>query len=82
MDNIASATAASKTPGFFKHIFDDNYKGELFNLLQYCLIVVIPLTIIIRNVNFFFPKLEKTEGSIELLIEALGQLCLTFIILK
>ena len=81
MDNIASATVASKDPGFFKHVFNDNYKGEVLNLIQYGLIAVIPMTIIIRNVNFFFPALDPKKGSIELLLEALGQLCITFIVI-
>ena len=81
MDNIASATAAPKDTGFLKHIFDDNYKSEVLNLIQYGLIAVIPMTIIIRNVNFFFPALDTKKGSIELLLEALGQLCITFVII-
>ena len=81
MDPIASATTVSKKPGFFKHVFHDNSKGELLNIMQYCLFVIIPLGILIRNVNFFFPKVDKTKGSVELVAEALGQLCLTFIIL-
>ena len=52
MDNIASATATSKNTGLFKHIFNDNYKAELLNVLQYGLFVQIPLTILIRNLNF------------------------------
>lgn len=81
MDNVVSATSATKDPGFFKHIFNDNYKNELFNLLQYGLIGIVPMAVIIRNVNFFFPALDKTKGSIELLLEALGQLCITFILI-
>ncbi len=61
MDNIASATAAPKDTGFLKHIFDDNYKSEMLNLLQYGLIAVIPMTIIIRNVNFFSQHLIQKK---------------------
>ena len=68
MDTIASATAVSKKPGFFKHVFHDNSKGELLNIMQYCLFVVIPLGILIRNVNFFFPKVDKSKGSVELVV--------------
>jgi len=81
MDNIASAVTAPKNPGFFKHIFDDNYKGEFLNVLQYGLFIVIPLTILIRNLNYFFPELDETKGHLEILIEALGQLGLTFVII-
>ena len=81
MDNIASAAAAPKTPGFFKHIFDDNYKGELLNVLQYGLFVMIPLTILIRNLNYFFPELDEGKGNLEIFIEALGQLGITFVII-
>ena len=81
MENITSATVTPKKPGFFKHIFHENSKGELLNILQYCLMVIVPIGIIIRNVNFFFPKVDKTKGSVELVAEALGQLCLIFVIL-
>ena len=81
MDNIASAAAGPKTPGFFKHIFDDNYKGELLNVLQYGLFVMIPLTILIRNLNYFFPELDQSKGNLEIFVETLGQLGITFVII-
>ena len=82
MDNIASATTApTKKTGFFTYIFNDNYKGELLNIIQYSLFIIIPITILIRNINFFFPELDKSKGNLELLAEALGQLALTFIII-
>ena len=80
MDNIASA-AAPKTTGFFKHIFNDNYKAELLNVLQYGLFVMIPLTILIRNLNYFFPELDESKGNMEIFAEALGQLGITFVII-
>jgi len=81
MDNIASAAAAPKTPGFFKHVFNDNYKSQLLNVLQYGLFVMIPLTILIRNLNYFFPELDEGKGNIEIFVEALGQLGITFVII-
>ena len=71
MDNIASAVAVTKTPSFFKHIFNDNYKAELLNVLQYGLFVMIPLTILIRNLNYFFPELDEGKGNLEIFVEAL-----------
>lgn len=81
MDNIASAAATTKTPGFFKHIFNDNYKAELLNVLQYGLFVMIPLTILIRNLNYFFPELDQDKNNLEIFAEALGQLGVTFVII-
>ena len=70
-----------KKPGFFKHVFNENTQNELLNILQYVIFVVVPLIIITRNLNFFFPSLDKTKGNIELVAEALGQLSLTMIII-
>ena len=80
MDNIASA-AVSKNPGFFKHVFKDNYKAELLNIFQYGIFVMIPFTILIRNLNYFFPELDKEKGNLEIFVEALGQLGITFVII-
>ena len=81
MDNIASAAAAPKTTGFFKHVFKDNYKAELLNVIQYGIFVMIPLTILIRNLNYFFPELDEGKNNLEIFVEALGQLGITFVII-
>ena len=82
--DVASTTPPPKDDtGFFSHVFnfDKTTKGELLNVIQYCLTAIIPLILVIHGTNFFFPKVDESKGSLELVAEALGQLCLTFIIL-
>ena len=42
---------------------------------------MIPLTILIRNLNYFFPELDEEKGNLEIFVEALGQLGITFVII-
>ena len=82
MDN-SNTTAASPKGSFFKHVFnfDEDSKGEMVNIIQYSILAFIPLTLLSSTIDYMFPKVDKTKGSLELLVEALGQLCVTFIIL-
>ena len=57
MDTLVSGSALPKKPSFFKKVFEINTKSDVLNICQYCLVIVIPLVILTRNINFFFPKL-------------------------
>ena len=69
--------------GFFKHVFnfDEESKGEMLNIIQYCVMAFIPIILATRNINYFFPAVDSSKGDMELMIEALGQLAVTFIVL-
>ena len=83
MDSVSTSIPVSDKPKFFDHVFDfsEKSKGELINIVQYSLFMVIPLVILVRNMGYFFPKVDKTKGNLELVLEALGQMVLTIIIL-
>ena len=80
MDNISTIPTIPSKPSFFKQVFELNTKRDILNICQYCILIIIPIIIVERNINFFFPNLDKTKGSLELGAEALGQLLLELII--
>ena len=78
-----TTTTAPAHNGFIKHVFnfDKETKGELLNIVQYSMIALVPIVLLTTGVDYFFPKTDKTKGNFELLFEALGQLCITFVLL-
>ena len=76
-------TTATEKNGFVKHVFnfDKNSKGELLNIIQYTLMAIIPVILLTKTTNYFFPKTDKKKGNFELLLEALGQLCVVLLAL-
>ena len=82
MDNLSTSIPVSTKPKFFDHVFDfsEKSKGELTNIVQYSLFVLIPVIVLVRNMGYFFPKVDKTKGNLELTLEALGQMILTLVI--
>ena len=57
------------------------FSCEKIAYCPYGLFVMIPLTILIRNLNYFFPELDEEKGNLEIFVEALGQLGITFVII-
>lgn len=62
--------------GFFKHVFnfDDENKSEMFNLLQYTVLSIIPVVLILKGIRHFIPEDDETKGSLEIVVETVGQL--------
>ena len=82
MDHVVAANTANKD-SFIKHVFnfDQDSKGEMMNIIQYCILAMIPIALLASVIDYMFPKIDKTKGSLELVVEALGQLCVTFMVL-
>ena len=82
MDHVVAANTAHKD-SFIKHVFnfDQDSKSEMINIVQYCILALIPITLLSSVIDYMYPKVDKTKGNLELLVEALGQLCVTFIAL-
>ena len=82
MDHVVAANTAHKD-SFLKHVFnfDQDSKGEMINIIQYCILALVPISLLSSVIDYMFPKVDKTKGSLELLVEALGQLCVTFVAL-
>ena len=67
--------------GFFKHVFAFNAdtKSDIMNILQYCLIAFIPLVLLLKLVEYIFPKSEEKKRNVELLAEIFGQLAILLV---
>ena len=61
--------------GFIQHVtrFDTETKSELSNLLQYLVIVIVPIYVLNRTINGVIPKFNENKGNIELLGEVIMQ---------
>jgi hypothetical protein len=73
-DNLQISSTISNN-GFIKHVtrFDNETKSELSNLLQYLIIIIIPIYVLNRFINGVIPVFNEKSGNIELLGEVVMQ---------
>jgi hypothetical protein len=64
------------TPDFIQHVFkfDEANKNEFTNMMQYTLAAMVPVIIILKAVKHLFPEEDETKGTLEILIETVGQI--------
>ena len=64
--------------GFFNHMFNlkKGEKAEIYNVLQYSVLALLPLIVLIRINQNIWPKASPSKGSIELLAEMSGEIYL------
>ena len=74
-NNLQKSSSSISNISFFKHVtrFDSETKSELSNLLQYLVIIIIPIYILNRFINGVIPKFNENKGNIELLGEVIMQ---------
>lgn len=81
--NEASKTVSSggAGPSLIKHVFnfDDDSKNEMMNIVQYSLLAVIPIVFLNKSIQKFVPDLDEEKGSLEILVEVIGQIVVMFI---
>ena len=67
--------------GFFKHVFSFNSetKSDIMNLVQYSVVALVPLVLLLKLVEYFFPQSEEKKGNVELLAEIFGQIAILLI---
>jgi hypothetical protein len=60
---------------FFSHVFnyEKSSKDEMFNLLQYTVLAIIPLVILNKGIQNYIPQVDDSKGSIEILAESILQ---------
>jgi hypothetical protein len=59
--------------------FDDEGKGEMVNTMQYAMLALIPIVVLNKIVQRFVPDIDEDKGSIEVLMEVVVQIIVTFI---
>ena len=74
-ENITDKLNDFTNSGFLKHIsrFDSETKSELSNLIQYLVIVIIPIFVLNKTITNFIPEFDENKGNIELLGEVVAQ---------
>jgi hypothetical protein len=66
---------------FFNHVFSTTSEGkaELLNVIQYALIAIIPVVVLNKTIQRFFPEADPEKSSLEITIEILLQLIVIFV---
>ena len=74
-NNLQNSPSNISNNNFIKHVtrFDAETKSELSNLLQYLIIIIIPIYIFNRFINGVIPIFDDKKGNIELLGEVIMQ---------
>jgi hypothetical protein len=64
------------TLGFFKYVFnfDEDNMCAIMNLMQYTIMAIIPVLFILKGVKNLVPEEDETKGSLEILVESVGQI--------
>ena len=62
--------------GFFKYVFsyDSERIADIQNLIQYALLILIPIIILNKGISKFIPEVDESKGSLEIFAEILIQL--------
>lgn len=66
---------------FFKHVFnfDKDTKVYLSNLTQYTLLSIVPIVLLNKLIQHFFPNPDETKDNPEILMEVVGQILSIFV---
>lgn len=75
-DTSEIITTSSTKTGFVGHVFnfDDNTKTMLLNLFQYVGLAIIPVIVLNKTIQKYFPAEDHKKPSLEIGAEVLGQL--------
>ena len=67
--------SSSSKPGFIKHVFnfDSDSKAEMLNIIQYAILVLIPIIILNKLMQKYIPEADEEKGSLEISAEVLLQ---------
>jgi hypothetical protein len=82
MESLEELTKSTNgKPGFFKHVFNfnDDSKNDMFNIVQYAAIALVPVVILNKAMQRFVPEADDEKGNIEILAEIIGQVFIMFL---
>ena len=80
-DNTNLANEIPEKESFINTVFDfsDESKAEYLNIMQYSVMMIVPILILNKLVGYVMPSIDDEKGSIELTIEVVIQTLLLFI---
>ena len=72
---------APRSKSIFEHLFviDAPYKADLLNVLQYSFVSLIPLVLLNKLIQYAIPEASPSGGSVELVMEIIGQISMLII---
>ena len=80
MDKVSDSVKSvqDESMSFFKYVFnfDDQNKSHMLNMLQYSFLTIIPVLVVLRGIKKFVPEDDDSKGSLEIIIESVGQVTL------
>ena len=78
--DLLQETADRPQKTFFSHIFSSTQEGkaEIFNVIQYALMGIIPVVILNKTIQRFIPEADTDKSSLELLVEIFIQMIVMF----
>lgn len=81
MDVSKELNESSTKKSFFKHVFDieDDSQKEIMNIVQYSLLAIVPILLLNKTVQTFFPEADESKNNMELLFEIAGQTVVMFL---
>lgn len=79
IEEITSKSQEKDT--FFQHVFnfDKDTKVYLSNLTQYTLLSIVPIVLLNKSIQHFFPDPDETKDNPEILMEVVGQIISIFV---
>jgi len=79
-DNLVNINKNININGFINHVFnfDSENKANMFNLVQYIAIGIIPITIILKLIKNYIPEEDDRKHCVEIILEIFIQLLAIF----
>jgi hypothetical protein len=77
----SESSGPSRSGQFFKHMFgfNDEYKSDVLNVIQYALLAIVPVVALNKVMQKFVPEADDEKGSFELLAEVVIQVIVMFL---
>jgi len=78
---VGGANIENSKKTFLNHVFSttEESKAEIFNVLQYSFLGVIPVILLNKFVQRFIPELDIDKSSLEVLVEIILQIIVMFV---
>ena len=75
-ENMDGGSNVLSVSGFFNHVFnfDNDNKANMFNMVQYILIGLIPVVLTLKGIKHLIPEEDDAKGTPEIAIEVAMQL--------
>jgi hypothetical protein len=71
----------NEKPNFVNHVFnfETESKNEFVNIIQYCVLGVIFITLLNKSVQTYLPEIDKDKGTIAIVSEIVIQVVILFV---